>query len=173
MATSLGNLSVGLEIPGLAMLDALDARLRGLSGSPQIIKIGAETQQAELGIANIRTGLRALQGDTLGAATALEGLGAAAVGIGVIAADLAVATKEAAAFEQQMANLSAVLSNAPKSQFADLGANIQQSAKDTIFTISGIAEADRQLAKAGQDANFRSETQRLSAQRNGVESSRE
>ena len=156
---SLGGKPVVLGVDSSALarakgdISGLSVAHRALGASP--VSLGMDTrglEAARTSISGVRSALQAMQGDALGAASGFLRFGVAATGVAVIGAGLAVATREAAQFQQTMANLQSVL-HAPANDLGNLGSSIQQSAKDTIFTMAGIAEADRQLAKAGQDAN--------------------
>lgn len=94
-----------------------------------------------------------LQGDAFGSkVSTIAGMSLETAGVVAFAVALGVAGKEAMTFQQTMQNLQAVL-HANPADLASLGGSIQQNSQDTVFTANQIAESDRQLAKAGQDAN--------------------
>jgi TP901 family phage tail tape measure protein len=132
---------------------ALSSAHQALGSNVGVLKMDTQDlQSAKSSIADVRTGLAGMKGDAAGAAQGFAGFGPAGIAVGVAAAALAGAAIEAAKFQQSMQNVQAVL-HASAGELANLGASIQANSRDTIFTANQIAEADRQLAKAGQDAN--------------------
>jgi TP901 family phage tail tape measure protein len=88
----------------------------------------------------------------VGLAVGMQHLGRVGVGMGAaIAAPFALATKDAIAFESQMAGVNAVM-DLQGSQFQDLSTLAQQLGRDTIFTGTEAAQGIETLGKAGIQA---------------------